>query len=100
MSNAMKYSGERRKIWIETLRLGDHAKISIRDAGIGMESSRLSHIFEAFYRVEDSRSAGGAGLGLSIVKHTIDAHHGSIDVESQPGVGTIFTVHLPLSTTP
>ena len=71
--------------------------LSIEDTGIGMPPTELARIFDAFYQVDSSstREHGGTGLGLSIVKRLIDAHGGSVRVESEPGAGTRFTVLLP-----
>ena len=63
-----------------------------------MDEENIPFVFERFYRVDDARHASveGTGLGLAIVKQVIDAHHGTITVDSQIGVGTTFTVHLPI----
>ncbi|MDP2919245.1 MAG: ATP-binding protein [Dehalococcoidia bacterium] len=73
--------------------------ISIADTGEGIAPENLAYIFERFYRVESSRarSEGGAGLGLAIVKQMVEAHHGKVWVESEPGKGATFYVALPLS---
>jgi signal transduction histidine kinase len=72
--------------------------VSISDTGEGIAPEDLKHIFDRFYRVEDSRSRddGGAGLGLAIVKQMVTAHDGRVSVQSTPGKGTTFTVTLPV----
>jgi signal transduction histidine kinase len=74
----------------------------VADTGVGIEPEALAHIFERFYRADESRSrvAGGAGLGLSIVKRAVELHHGEIRVDSTPGEGTTFRVRLPLKPVP
>ena len=73
-------------------------KISITDSGVGISKENLPRIFDQFYRVDGSRSSvtGGAGLGLTIVKKLVEAHNGSVDVSSEVGQGTTFTVSLPI----
>lgn len=74
--------------------------VTIRDTGIGMDEEVMSHIFERFYKGDPSRNSAGSGLGLAVVKKIIDIHGGSIDVRSQLGEGSVFTVrfpHLPFS---
>lgn len=77
------------------------AKVAVTDTGIGIPAEELPHLFDRFYRVEEARSrySGGTGLGLSIVHHFVKAHGGFIRVESEPDVGTTFTVYLPAGRT-
>ncbi len=73
--------------------------LTVRDEGCGIEAKHLDRLFERFYRVHKGRSRenGGTGLGLAIVKHIAILHHGTIRVTSQPGIGTTFTISLPLA---
>lgn len=98
ITNTMKYSpSERKKIIISTSYNDEHATISVQDEGYGIAHNEIEHIFEAFYRIDDfvMKSAGGAGLGLSLVKHTMDAHKGKVEVTSELGKGSIFVLHFP-----
>ena len=76
--------------------------IAVSDHGCGIDDEHLPRLFERFYRVDKARSRklGGTGLGLAIVKHIVHAHQGRITVDSTPGVGSVFRIHLPLSTVP
>ena len=72
-------------------------KISIKDKGTGITKKHLPRLFERFYRVDKARSheLGDTGLGLAIAKHIVQAHAGEISVESTPGKGSAFAIHLP-----
>ena len=98
VDNAIKYSDPGRTIWItvSTEAAAAHTLIRVRDEGCGIEAEHLPRLFERFYRVDKARSrkAGGTGLGLSIVKHIVQAHGGTVAVESEPGVGSTFTIQL------
>jgi two-component system phosphate regulon sensor histidine kinase PhoR len=78
----------------------DGVYVSVSDTGLGIPEEDLSIIFDRFYRVDKhrSRAMGGAGLGLSIVKWIADVHHARVDVQSEVGKGTTFTVILPIIT--
>ncbi len=102
VDNAIKYtslkeSGEK-KVKISISRSDSHAIIKVIDTGPGMPEDALKRIFDRFYRVDKGRSRkmGGSGLGLSIVKTIVERHNGEISVESELGVGTTFTVKLPI----
>jgi signal transduction histidine kinase len=71
------------------------AELEVSDTGVGIPKDQLPLIFERFYRVDPSRAAGGAGLGLSIARQIAEVHEGKIEVESTPGEGSTFTLLLP-----
>jgi len=93
IDNAIKYNKVDGKVSVELISSADSVKIVVKDSGIGIPQSHLPHIFERFYRVDKSRSkkTGGTGLGLSIVKHIAEFHGGSVEVESEENVGSVFT---------
>ncbi len=97
ISNAIKYTPEGGKVWIDLGEEGGFVKASVSDTGIGIKKEDLPRIFDKFYRVKstETREIVGTGLGLSIVKSIVDAHLGSISVESEEGGGTTFTILLP-----
>jgi two-component system phosphate regulon sensor histidine kinase PhoR len=100
LENALKHNGRSQaRISVEARSEEAAVIVSISDDGVGIPLSDQPHIFERFYRVhkDRSRDAGGTGLGLSIVKHTLQAHGGSIAVQSRPGVGATFVMTLPLT---
>jgi two-component system phosphate regulon sensor histidine kinase PhoR len=99
LDNAVKYSGKGSTIKVEAEKQQGEVLIRVSDNGVGIALQDISRIFERFYRVDKARSAklGGTGLGLSIVKHIVQAHHGHVSVESSPGKGSTFTLHLPVT---
>ena len=95
ISNAIKY-GRGEPVEITVDQVGDHAILTVRDGGIGIKPEHLDKIFDRFERAVTTRNYGGLGLGLYIVRSILDATGGSIRVESRPGLGSTFTVELPL----
>ncbi|MEN3334032.1 MAG: two-component system, OmpR family, sensor histidine kinase SenX3 [Blastocatellia bacterium] len=101
LNNALKYSGDNR--WVRLTakpaagQPATEVQITIEDRGLGIAAADLPHIFEPFYRSDEVASAQihGSGLGLSLVKHIVEAHGGRIRVESTTGRGSAFTLHLP-----
>jgi signal transduction histidine kinase len=102
LSNAMKYSGDSRWIGlsVEMARTsgGEEVWIGVADRGLGIETSEIERIFEPFYRGKEALGAQirGNGLGLSLVKHIVEAHGGRMSVESMVGRGSLFTLQLPV----
>jgi signal transduction histidine kinase len=99
LDNAVKYSPVGSSVEVTLKAVGKAARLSVRDHGCGIPGGEQAKIFQEFYRVEndDSKSAAGAGLGLALVKRTIQAHAGSVRVESEVGMGSSFVVDLPLA---
>ncbi len=94
IENAIKYSNEGGRVWIDGRLLYGKVVITVKDEGIGISKENLGRLFERFYRVDKSRSrkVGGTGLGLSIVKHIAVLLNAEIKVDSELGKGTIFTI--------
>jgi signal transduction histidine kinase len=98
VSNAVKHTDKKGRIVLEAKREEGWALISVSDNGCGIPSTELAHVFERFYRGARQRGApDGSGLGLAIADALITAMHGMIDVDSTPGLGTTFTIRLPLA---
>lgn len=95
LDNAVKYTPDGGAIHILIEEGGLRAFVIVEDTGVGIAHSDLPHIFERFFRGEKSRSAAGSGLGLSLAKVFVNAHGGTITVESEPGKGTRFVITLP-----
>ena len=102
VDNAIKYGREDTEVMIDaapSVRLRQGVAIAVRDRGEGIERRHIPRLTERFYRVDSARSRamGGTGLGLAIVKHIVNRHRGLLFVESVPGEGSVFTVHLPVA---
>ena len=95
LDNAVKYTSVGGSIEILASRKNGRAIITIADTGMGIAADDLPHIWERLYRGDQSRSEPGLGLGLGLVKAIVEAHDGIVDVESEPGRGSQFTVTLP-----
>jgi len=101
--NAIKYSKKGDTVTVAARTATENGagvvRISVTDTGVGIASNHLPRLFERFYRSDKARSRkqGGTGLGLAIVKHIVIAHNGRVEVTSKPGVGSTFTIILPLT---
>jgi two-component system phosphate regulon sensor histidine kinase PhoR len=97
VTNAIKYSPDQKQLRVAARREGGMIALSVQDQGIGIARAELSRIFEKFYRVDCRRTTevGGCGIGLSLVRHIVQAHQGTVAVESEPGRGSTFTVRVP-----
>ncbi len=100
VSNAINYSPEGGRVTVTAQSLGEYMEIKVQDTGVGIPSEELPKIFDKFYRVKNpkTRQVIGTGLGLAIVKGVVEAHHGTIDVESIEDKGTTFRILLPVIT--
>ena len=99
LDNANKYSQENPEITVTTKTTSSGIEVSVKDKGIGMTRDAVNHIFDKFYRVPTGNvhNVKGFGLGLSYVKAIIDAHKGKINVKSELGKGSEFTIYLPFT---
>ena len=98
LDNAISYTPSPGTVSVSFHSEGQMAVVAITDTGVGIPAEDIPFIFERFYRVDKSRSRaeGGSGLGLAICRHIAEAHGGKIEVESQVGAGSTFSVWLPL----
>lgn len=96
VGNAVRYTPDQGTVTVRTFRESDCVKIEVADSGPGIPPDALPHIFERFYRLDVAHTTPGFGLGLTIAKKIIERHHGHIQVESEPGTGSRFTISLPL----
>lgn len=96
LDNAIKYSEKDSAIHVEAIQSDGEIVVSIQDEGCGIEKRHIPRLFERFYRVDKARGRrlGGTGLGLAIVKHITQAHGGRVTVDSTPGKGSVFNLHL------
>jgi heavy metal sensor kinase len=97
IDNAIKFTGPGGQVDVRVSQNGNQRTLEVEDSGMGIPPDSVPHIFERFYRADPSRAnrADGAGLGLSLVKWAVDQHHGSVDVETNPGKGSTFRVTFP-----
>jgi signal transduction histidine kinase len=98
LTNAMKYSGDSRRIELRLARRGAEVVVEVTDYGVGIAPDQQAHIFEKYYRVPapENQSIPGTGLGLTLVEQIAKAHGGRVAVESVPGQGSTFAIHLPI----
>ncbi len=94
--NGIKYNRQGGRVETELRRLDGDIEALIKDTGVGIPSEDLPLVFEQFYRVKGEDRTEGSGLGLSISRRIVEAHSGTIDVQSEPGKGTVFRVCLPI----
>jgi signal transduction histidine kinase len=97
IDNAVKYTPAGGRVDVEVRRTVDAALLRVRDTGPGIPADELPRIFDRLFRGDRSRTERGLGLGLSLVKAVVEAHGGTVDVVSEPGRGSVFTVSLPLA---
>ncbi len=99
IENAVKYTPEGGRVTVRTAREGMYMNVSVRDTGIGMTPEERGKIFDEFYRARNELTANipGTGLGLSLVRKLTEMHQGRVDVASEPGKGSTFTVSLPVA---
>jgi signal transduction histidine kinase len=97
LTNAVKYSPQRTEVTVRCWIEGGRVRIAVEDQGIGMDQKEVKQIFQKFYRTRKAEESGeaGTGIGLSIVQQIVEQHGGQIDVTSQPGAGSCFTLVLP-----
>ena len=98
IDNAIKYSGEAKNIFVRAFAENQYLIITVKDFGIGIRKEEIDKVFERFYRGGDelTRKVKGSGLGLTLVKQIVEVHHGNVNVESEPGHGSTFSIRLPL----
>jgi two-component system, OmpR family, sensor kinase len=97
LTNAIQYNRDGGEVRVKLERQNGFAILMVGDTGRGISAEDLPHVFERFYRADQSRSTGGNGLGLSISRAIVEAHGGTIEVSSEEAAGTTFTVRLPLA---
>ena len=99
LGNAIHYNKRGGQVHVRLSTEGERSIVEVRDTGCGIPTNALPHLFDRFYRVDEARSrqTGGSGLGLAICKSIVDAHEGTLSVESQVGIGSVFKLTLPSS---
>jgi signal transduction histidine kinase len=102
LANAFKFTPRGGRVELSVWRLDEHVQIRVNDTGAGIPTEQVPRIFQKFYQADNQSKAAieGTGLGLAIAKEIVEAHQGTIDVESQVGLGTTFTITLPVLADP
>jgi len=100
IDNALKYTTAGGRVDVDVLADSSRARLRVRDTGAGIRPDELPHIWDRLFRGDSSRTERGLGLGLSLVKAIVEAHGGTVDVETEPGKGSVFTVALPRGEVP
>ena len=97
VENAVRYNKPGGKVWVTVRAEGAHAVLAVKDTGVGIPEKDIPRVCERFYRVDKdrSRNSGGTGLGLAIVKHMVRRYDGELEIRSQLGEGSEFTVRIP-----
>jgi signal transduction histidine kinase len=96
LGNALRHTAEGGTVRLTAVVAGDEVQLAVSDSGSGIAAADLPHIFDRFYRGDAARQqTGESGLGLAIARSIVEAHGGTIAVESAPGVGSTFTISLP-----
>jgi signal transduction histidine kinase len=97
LDNAWKYTGDQKRIVVRADARNGHVDFAVEDNGIGLSARDRQRVFDWFYQADQrlARTAGGCGLGLSIVQAIVEAHHGRVRVDSEPGRGSTFTIEIP-----
>ncbi len=95
LDNAIKYTGQDGTVTISASRNNGTATVTFKDTGMGIPEAEQDRIWDRLYRGDKSRSQRGLGLGLSVVKAVVEAHHGTVTVQSKPGEGAEFSIKLP-----
>jgi len=102
LTNAAKYSRDSREIGLRARRQDAEVVVEVADGGVGIDPAEHARIFDKFYRARNDATGhvAGTGLGLTLVKHIVEAHGGRVDVDSSPGAGSTFSIRLPIPTRP
>jgi signal transduction histidine kinase len=96
LTNAVKFTPAGGQVTLAASVVDDQIEISVRDTGVGITAEDQERIFEEFYQVGRAKTQEGTGLGLALTRRLVELHHGRLSVESELGVGSTFTVMLPL----
>jgi two-component system phosphate regulon sensor histidine kinase PhoR len=100
LHNAIKFTPIGGSIRVSAAAVGESVTVTVSDTGVGIDPEDLPRVFERFYKADRSREGRGTGLGLAVVKHTVEAHGGTVAVESEPGRGSTFSFSIPAASLP